>query len=244
MKSVITVICFLTTLVGCRSKSHIPGRFATSTSDYLYIDNTPYLMSYSPLQEFKEYKSIYYTLPNAKYMQFLYKGTIGFERKSYAAIWSVQHDSLYLSGILYAANDPFSLVEIPLPYYRVMKRFLNKTFKKESLQQRDSVFQLRDLCTADWFSGTLYAKPVRDTKKQEFISWVNEPFLKLTFKHGKLLHQESINVTPKLTKEAQKRGFERFEDSITKIIKRNQQPRVRDSIDSVLRLPAPIYILP
>ena len=217
MKSVITVICFLTTLVGCRSKSHIPGRFATSTSDYLYIDNTPYLMSYSPLQEFKEYKSIYYTLPNAKYMQFLYKGTIGFERKSYAAIWSVQHDSLYLSGILYAANDPFSLVEIPLPYYRVMERFLNKT---------------------------LYAKPVRDAEKQEFISWVNEPFLKLTFKHGKLLHQESINVTPKLTKEAQKRGFERFEDSITKIIKRNQQPRVRDSIDSVLRLPAPIYILP
>ena len=134
MKSVITVICFLTTLVGCRSKSHIPGRFATSTSDYLYIDNTPYLMSYSPLQEFKEYKSIYYTLPNAKYMQFLYKGTIGFERKSYAAIWSVQHDSLYLSGILYAANDPFSLVEIPLPYYRVMERFLNKTFKKESLE--------------------------------------------------------------------------------------------------------------
>ncbi len=58
------------------------------------------------------------------------------------------------------------------------------------------------------------------------------------------LHQESINVTPKLTKRGTKRGFERFEDSITKIIKRNQQPRVRDSIDSVLRLPAPIYILP
>ena len=243
MKSVVVIICFLAALVGCRSNSHTPGRFTSSTNDYLYIDDAPYFISYSPLREFNEYKSIYYTLPNATLMQIRYNGEKGFEKKSYAAVWSIEHDSLYLSGILYAANDPFSLVEIPSPYYRVMEQLLHKTFRQESLQQRDTVFHPHNLCTADWFSGTLYAKPVRDAEK-EYLTWFNEPFLKLTIKRGKLTASESINVTPQLTREEQKRGFDHFEDSLFKVITRGQQPQVKDSIDSVRRLPTPIYILP
>lgn len=45
MKSVVVVICFLAALVGCRSNSHTPGRFTSSTNDYLYIDDAPYFIA-------------------------------------------------------------------------------------------------------------------------------------------------------------------------------------------------------
>lgn len=186
-----------------KDRKEIINDLLSGDTDALIIDNNRYLINKSPLNFFEGYKDLYPEIPKAE-INFNFATDTYDYHMNYKPYWSIQGDSLILTGISLNTDGEFNKADKGKKQYKVqlreeryqrMEKLVNKKFDKISIPSDNEEF-LRQKNTsgamfASWVSGVYYIKPTNDNNLTS-ESWSKAPMLKLTLKEGKIVKTEEI----------------------------------------------------
>jgi hypothetical protein len=153
------------------------------TIDELYLNDTLYYMSKSPLSHFNKFDSVY-----SEFMFCVYDDHIPiFIDKNYIAKWIILDDQLLLYNVLNHCESDSTKIQMPLVN---MERFLKVKFSKKADYVKSSKMLKHGVIPAVWFTDTLFVKKFPDTFV--YFSYYNKYDKVLVFDKGLLINSEDV----------------------------------------------------